>query len=92
MIKPQNKEELASTALEVATEALNALDMSIKSQDCSIRDLNSILSTCSKVYREIKNDIAAEQKAAQVEEEENEEEVLGQTIQKLLSDVNQAGK
>jgi regulator of protease activity HflC (stomatin/prohibitin superfamily) len=92
MIKPQNKEELASTALEVATEALNALDMSIKSQDCSIRDLNSILSTCSKVYREIKNDIAAEQKATQVEEEENKEEVLGQTIQKLLSDVNQAGK
>lgn len=92
MRKATNREELAEVSLGIANEALNALDMAIRSQDCSIRDLNSIVSTCSKIYREIRTEVQAEaKKLADVEEDQKEQE-FGDAISQLLVEISETGK
>jgi hypothetical protein len=94
--KATNREELAEMSLDTANEALLCLNQAIKSDELPIRDLNSIVATCSKIYREIRNEIAAEEKRNLAEQkaevEEQKEEMFGETMKNLLQDINSAGK
>jgi hypothetical protein len=86
--KLANKQDLADQALYVAGEALSVMRSAIDAEDCSLRDLNTILATCSKVYREVMNDIAKEMEAEASEKESSKEEVFGNTINALLEKVS----
>lgn len=95
MKKATNRQELADTTLNIASEAIHALDYAIKQGELSVRDLNAIATSMGKLHRDLVSDLKAEEKEAVQEKTEGSEgaeaKKFGATIENLLKGVKEAG-